>query len=719
MSTPTLLQHAETGTSAWWVNGGTSDVITFGSNTAAGSLLVAFVKTMSNVALSSITDTQGNIWVLGAKLADTGGAAIQAAYALNAVGGTAATVTFNFAGAVAQASGGIAEFSNVQNIRDFTFNSTIEIGTGTSTSAASSLQLSVVGDLVISVCDGGTTNSHLQFSGPVDTIGSGIVYNQTAVQAFVDNDSFAWAYGIGLTNRTNNATWTLTNSGTWAAMIFTFAPPVPAQLAVPTTSDNFQRANQNPLAGNWLTWGSGNALKLASNAVSASVTTSSWGGSYWNTNSFGDDHYSEITIGATSAAGVLRGPAVRMSSNGSATNGYVAQLSGTGNVSIQKIVAGTATTLGIAQAISFTTGDVIRLSVSKNLLTMTQNGTVLIAIYDSTFITGGTPGMAFNQATHAIDATFTNWKGGIVGDPRFYQSTVIGHDDTNAVESGPFTAPNKAGSLLVCCTGFPEVADPGTAISDSQGNVWTKVLGNINGVLFGQTFFYCLSAKAGPNTVTITRTAAGHLPNTLAEYTSNLGWKFDSSTKNNGSSLNSTGTLTTLQANELLVGYLAAFTNNPQGSVPGAIYRNAWDSEIKLYDQTAAIAGSNTMTVTIAASATGLPTAATQAILLLAFAPIQPAGSSALANPLFATDAGPGSTTSVLLFSPSGLGLEVHVSPTSPATDYVQASAPTPQDLFQGVNPLGPADVALSKYSGSSGAKALITPTGVKFANPA
>jgi len=629
MSAPALLQHAETPTGAWWVNGATSGTLAFSGNTAAGSLLLLFVKTMSNIALSSVTDTQNNTWALGTLISASGGTSVQAAWALGTVGG-ANTVTANFASAVAQAVGSIAEFSNIQNVRTITFLNTFESAIGSSTAPLCTIQSNVPGDLVISVCDGGTVNSHLQYAGPTDSSPNAMPYNTAiAVQAFVDNDSFAWAWGIGnMKNAHTAASWTLTNIANWGVFLFSFAPPVPAQISPSTNSDNFTRANQAPLAGNWTTWGSAAALNLTSNAVVPSSTTLICG-SYWNANSFGDNHYSEVTVATVGTSGTACGPAVRMSSNGSQTNGYCGEIfSGTVMV-LQKIVNGVRSNLGTAATVTTSPGDVIRLSVSGCMLTMTKNGVVIRCIYDGMFPSGGAPGIMIFQNNLAAPSTFNAWNGGQFGDSRFYQSTVFGDDDSLTSESGVFTAPNKAGSLLVCHTGYPDLSEPGAQISDTQGNTWVKFIGNFNSGTFGNDFFYCLNAKAGPNTVTTTRTAGGHLPNTVAEYVNpnGLGWTLDAITKNSSTAATVSGTLTTAQANELLIACVQINGNNAT-AVPAGRLINAWSGEIKLYDQPAPNAGSNTFTGTPADNNGAPVVSIAQGLVLAAFAPSQPSSVS-------------------------------------------------------------------------------------------
>jgi hypothetical protein len=628
MPNPNLLQHAETSVGAWWVNGGTSDVLAFASPTAAQSLLVLFVKTMSNIALSSVTDTQGNTWTLGTKIVTSGGTSIQAAWALSTVGGSTPTVTANFASAVAQAVASIAEFSNIQNVRTVSFFNTVESVIGTGLSASSSIQANVPGDLVLSICDSGTVNTHLQIAGPVDTAQQ-MPWNAIPVQAFVDTSSFAWAWGIGVQlNGKSVGTWTLTNSANWSAVLFSFAPPVPAQISPTTNADPFSGANQAPLAGNWSTWGSAAALNLTSNLIVPS-STSLICGAYWNANAFGDNHYSEVVVGAVGSSSQTSGPAVRMSSNGSQTNGYCGAIFSSTVMQIFKIVNGVRTGVGTSKVVSaIVPGDVIRMSACGNMLCLTKNGTVISSVFDPTFPTGGAPGMMIFQNSQASSFKFSSWNGGQFGDTRFYQNTVFGDDGAASSYSGAFTAPNKAGSLLVACVGFPDLSDPGSSISDTQGNVWNKIAGVINGPTFGQTFFYCLSAKPGPNIVTGSRAGGGHLPVTVAEYVNpnGLGWTFDSSTKNSANaSTQVSATLTTAQANEILVAYVGIQLNGTLGLTGNSIYRPSWTGEIKLLDQPAPSAGSNTFTA-ILTDGNGTPTTLNQEILLVAFAPITPAG---------------------------------------------------------------------------------------------
>jgi hypothetical protein len=79
-------------------------------------------------------------------------------------------------------------------------------------------------------------------------------------------------------------------------------------------------------------------------------------------------------------------------------------------------------------------------------------------------------------------------------------------------------------------------------------------------------------------------------------------------------------------------------------------------------------------------------------------------GFAAKPIPTFATDAGPGTNTPVLSFG-NNLGLEVHITPPDKTNSYL------------GANPVSPSDIGYIYPRPTT--KEVITPSGVRFRNPA
>jgi hypothetical protein len=87
-------------------------------------------------------------------------------------------------------------------------------------------------------------------------------------------------------------------------------------------SDNFLRADENPLAGNWATAPGLQALKIANNEL-LPTSVGQYNGAIWTGDPFDADQFAEITIAGMS----YQGPVVRGSGSSSLT-GYFFQLSG-------------------------------------------------------------------------------------------------------------------------------------------------------------------------------------------------------------------------------------------------------------------------------------------------------------------------------------------------------------------------------------------------------
>ena len=173
-------------------------------------------------------------------------------------------------------------------------------------------------------------------------------------------------------------------------------------------TDNFNRADENPLAGNWETVGAG-ALQLSSNAVKASgssiLSASGWKSSV---NPFNANQYSKVQftgIHIYDEGGVtVRGTA---GSNGT----YYASIYkiGAAELSISKVINGTLTELTNG-ACTLSLNDTIKLQVSGTTLTAYQNTTQICTIVDSS-ISSGQPGLFYDYGD-ANTTVLDNWEGG-------------------------------------------------------------------------------------------------------------------------------------------------------------------------------------------------------------------------------------------------------------------------------------------------------------------
>jgi hypothetical protein len=179
------------------------------------------------------------------------------------------------------------------------------------------------------------------------------------------------------------------NGELWHSMPF---DPGPAGDTDPT--DNFTRADANPIGGNWTTSTGLTALKIVSNQLASAgsnVDSAAW----WNAATFSSDHYSE----ATYAAGVTDfGPAVRMQS--AAGTFYWAD---TSTPSFFKMVnAGATQIAGVTATIA--ANDIIRMEAEGSVLRWKKNGASVTGspISDSSIPSGGAPGVFIFAATARV-----------------------------------------------------------------------------------------------------------------------------------------------------------------------------------------------------------------------------------------------------------------------------------------------------------------------------
>lgn len=168
-------------------------------------------------------------------------------------------------------------------------------------------------------------------------------------------------------------------------------------------SDNFNRANETPLAAPWAT-SYGGGMQLVSNV--AQSTTSTDRGSYY-TGTWGADHSSEAVIGnlvnSTNYAGVL----VRADGSGNAFQLGTDGASGAAHTFFGRWDAGSFTELaGIVT--TFANGDVIKLEVSGQspniTLTAFKNGVQVGQLTGQSGHNGGNPGIGCYGL-----ATVDNW----------------------------------------------------------------------------------------------------------------------------------------------------------------------------------------------------------------------------------------------------------------------------------------------------------------------
>jgi hypothetical protein len=160
------------------------------------------------------------------------------------------------------------------------------------------------------------------------------------------------------------------------------------------------------------------ALKVIAGNFCEAVSTGANAGTFYPTiaapgNVWPADHYSELTLTTFSNTASFADLMVRQ---GSATSGtqYIASLNrGAQQWSLFAVVSGTVHTLVNAQAQASAQGDVFRLTVVGNVLTLNRNGSQVQTFTDaSNFIVSGSPGFSFNSAVAITNVQTSLWAAG-------------------------------------------------------------------------------------------------------------------------------------------------------------------------------------------------------------------------------------------------------------------------------------------------------------------
>lgn len=151
-------------------------------------------------------------------------------------------------------------------------------------------------------------------------------------------------------------------------------------------TDNFNRADANPIGGNWTTWPTLAALRIVSNQL-ANAGSAADSGAYYSGSSWNNDQSSQYTAVTASSDDKDYGPAVRISS--SVNSGYfVGCTSGAGK--IYKFVGGSFSQIQSGGA-AWSTNDLIKLDATSTTIAFTRNGGADMSTTDSS-ISSGSPG---------------------------------------------------------------------------------------------------------------------------------------------------------------------------------------------------------------------------------------------------------------------------------------------------------------------------------------
>ena len=177
-----------------------------------------------------------------------------------------------------------------------------------------------------------------------------------------------------------------------------------------TSSDAFTSS----LSANWTKPAGGTAIQVVGNLAEPTATGVDCQAVYTGI-PFSNDQYAEVTLAALGSSS-FASPLVRAGTN--ALTWYEIGVGGpTGSAftstAIYKRVANVQTQIGPSIQVTPQVGDVFRLSVVGNVLSLFQNGFLILQVQDySSSISSGSPGFKLNAATAVTNAQISLWAGG-------------------------------------------------------------------------------------------------------------------------------------------------------------------------------------------------------------------------------------------------------------------------------------------------------------------
>lgn len=169
-------------------------------------------------------------------------------------------------------------------------------------------------------------------------------------------------------------------------------------------SDNFTRANENPLSdgGNWSIGPSAHAMQVLSDVATDTVggfagNQAIWTGSVVQIGgSWPADQYAEITIGSLLNSAFYD---VYVRNSTTVKTGYDFELNVSGGHQILYVVVNGSQVTQYSFTSAILPGDIWRLSVTGSTLTVSRNGSVLLTQTDTNIPSGGVPGFGVEENT--------------------------------------------------------------------------------------------------------------------------------------------------------------------------------------------------------------------------------------------------------------------------------------------------------------------------------
>jgi len=174
-------------------------------------------------------------------------------------------------------------------------------------------------------------------------------------------------------------------------------------MALPAT-DNFNKADANPIGGNWTTVPGEAALKIVSSQCVQSLSGANRNAAYWNADSFNNDQYSKIKIVSLGTLNTV-GPLVRVSPSAET---FYRVVTSTTTITISKCIVGSFTNIGTTISYTFATGDTLKLAVVGTTLEVFVND-VSVGTRTDSDIASGSAGI-YSRGDGVVD----DWEGGNV-----------------------------------------------------------------------------------------------------------------------------------------------------------------------------------------------------------------------------------------------------------------------------------------------------------------
>lgn len=175
-------------------------------------------------------------------------------------------------------------------------------------------------------------------------------------------------------------------------------------------SDNFNRANANPIGSPWTTASGEAAMQIVSN--SATFVTNTDSGCYHSTIVWPNDQYSQAKLTISGTLGTQQGAVLKVRQAPAARTSYQLEVdhAATNNVFLDRIVAGVFTTLtGFPLTVAWTDGDTWELRALGTTISVYRNGVLVGSATDGN-ITSGSPGFGYSSTETSV--SIDDWAGG-------------------------------------------------------------------------------------------------------------------------------------------------------------------------------------------------------------------------------------------------------------------------------------------------------------------